>query len=140
MYLIFCGLEGTSVHVLEPDDGSGWVKVADPDGKAGLVPASYLGFDDTTSSEIPTSPNPQPHQGSGQYGKCHCNRLIRIREGLTAGTVRGIYPYQSQGTDELGLKEGELVELSEGPTGGQYYGDGWWEGKTCSKSLLTDIQ
>jgi hypothetical protein len=63
--------EGTSVHVLEPDDGSGWVKVADPDGRDGLVPASYLEYDDATS-EKPTSPNPHSHQGSGKYGKSHC--------------------------------------------------------------------
>jgi len=112
--------EGTSVHVLEPDDGSGWVKVADPDGRDGLVPASYLEYDDATS-EKPTSPNPHSHQGSGKY-------------------VRGIYPYQSQGTDELGLKEGELVELSKGPAGGQYYGDGWWEGKASSDLQSTNIR
>jgi len=30
------------VRVLEPDDGSGWVKVEDEAGNIGLVPASYL--------------------------------------------------------------------------------------------------
>ena len=30
------------VRILEPDDGSGWVKVADQDGNSGLVPASYI--------------------------------------------------------------------------------------------------
>ena len=34
--------EGTLVSVVEPDDGSGWVKVADGSGKSGLVPASYI--------------------------------------------------------------------------------------------------
>jgi hypothetical protein len=36
------GIDGVNVRVLEPDDGSGWVKVADQDGKSGLVPASYI--------------------------------------------------------------------------------------------------
>jgi hypothetical protein len=42
--------------------------------------------------------------------------------------VRALYAYEARGADELGLDEGELVELSSGPEGGQHYGDGWWEG------------
>jgi hypothetical protein len=42
--------------------------------------------------------------------------------------VRAIYSYGAQGDDELSFKEGELIELTSGPTGGQGYGDGWWEG------------
>lgn len=37
-----CYLDGMKVRILEPDDGSGWVKVADQDGNSGLVPASYI--------------------------------------------------------------------------------------------------
>ncbi|KAJ6585189.1 hypothetical protein B0H19DRAFT_1108684 [Mycena capillaripes] len=95
--------EGTSVHVIEPDDGSGWVKVSDGQ-NAGLVPASYLEYEDATPSAGGGS-----EEGSGQY-------------------VRGLYAYGARGADELGLDEGELVELTSGPNGGQHYGDGWWEG------------
>ncbi|KAJ6525279.1 hypothetical protein DFH09DRAFT_1188777 [Mycena vulgaris] len=95
--------EGTSVQVLEPDDGSGWVKVSDGQ-NAGLVPASYVEYED----EAPT-PSGASEEGSGQY-------------------VRGVYAYEARGADELGLDEGELVELTSGPNGGQHYGDGWWEG------------
>jgi hypothetical protein len=42
--------------------------------------------------------------------------------------VQAIYSYEAQGDDELGLKEGESIELTTGPAGGQRYGDGWWEG------------
>lgn len=38
--------EGMTVQILEPDDGSGWVKVKDPNEKNGLVPASYIGTGD----------------------------------------------------------------------------------------------
>lgn len=38
--------EGMTVQILEPDDGSGWVKVKDPSEKNGLVPASYIGTGD----------------------------------------------------------------------------------------------
>ena len=48
---------------------------------------------------------------------------------MAAVLVRGIYDYQAQGSDELGISEGEIVELSGGPSGGQNYADGWWEGK-----------
>lgn len=34
--------EGETVKVLEEDDGSGWVKVANNSGGKGLVPASYV--------------------------------------------------------------------------------------------------
>lgn len=49
-------LDGMNVRILEPDDGSGWVKVADQDGNIGLVPASYIqtaqgGSVDTNSGE-----------------------------------------------------------------------------------------
>ena len=47
---------------------------------------------------------------------------------LTQCTVRGLYDYKAQGSDELSITEGELVELSGGPRGGQNYADGWWEG------------
>lgn len=42
--------------------------------------------------------------------------------------VRGLYVYQANGPDELDVKEGEMIELSSGATGGQNYSDGWWEG------------
>ncbi|KAJ7133001.1 hypothetical protein C8R46DRAFT_970553 [Mycena filopes] len=93
--------EGTLVQVLEPDDGSGWVKVSDGQ-NAGLVPASYVEYEE----EAPTGGSAD---GAGQY-------------------VRGLYAYEARGADELGLDEGELVELTSGPNGGQNYGDGWWEG------------
>ncbi|KAJ6621842.1 hypothetical protein B0H10DRAFT_2162903 [Mycena sp. CBHHK59/15] len=56
--------EGTSVQVLEPDDGSGWVKVSDGT-SAGLVPASYVEYED---SSAPASGRAS-EEGSGQYGK-----------------------------------------------------------------------
>ncbi|KAL1760436.1 hypothetical protein FB107DRAFT_203028 [Schizophyllum commune] len=97
--------EGTLVSVVEPDDGSGWVKVADGSGKSGLVPASYI---EAAEEEVAT-PAAQQHYGSGKY-------------------VRALYDYQAGGSDELPLRDGELYELSSGPSGGQNYGDGWWEG------------
>jgi hypothetical protein len=56
------------VHVIEEDDGSGWVKVLDEDGGRGLVPASYIESADVTQV---TSPGTGPFLGSGQFGECH---------------------------------------------------------------------
>jgi hypothetical protein len=49
---------------MEPDDGSGWVKVVDDRGRSGLVPASYLEHD------VQATPPPKASSqgGSGQYG------------------------------------------------------------------------
>ncbi|KAJ7796189.1 hypothetical protein B0H14DRAFT_2916290 [Mycena olivaceomarginata] len=106
--------EGTVVQVIEPDDGSGWVKVSDGE-NAGLVPASYVEYEDAAPSG---GGGGGSEEGSGQY-------------------VRGIYAYTSCGPDELGLDVGELIELTSGPNGGQQYGDGWWQGKwqAASKTL-----
>ncbi|KAG5716655.1 hypothetical protein E4T56_gene16386 [Termitomyces sp. T112] len=95
--------EGETVHVVEANDGSGWVKVADMQGKDGLVPASYLERGD---------PNSQTPATRGDS----CQR------------VRAVYAYEAQGPDELSLADGQTVELTSGPSGGQNYGSGWWEG------------
>ncbi|KAI0287946.1 hypothetical protein BC826DRAFT_1168600 [Russula brevipes] len=100
--------EGTSVRVIEEDDGSGWVKVVDEDGGRGLVPASYV-----ESADASQTPGPGPDIGSppgtGQF-------------------VRGLYDYHSQGPDELDVSEGARIELTSGPSGGQNFAEGWWEG------------
>ncbi|KAF9267293.1 hypothetical protein L218DRAFT_1060412 [Marasmius fiardii PR-910] len=97
--------DGSVIHVLEPDDNSGWVKVADDNGGNGLVPASYLEYETSEAA----SETPIREQGSGRY-------------------VKAIYQYVANGPDELTLEEGEVIELSSGATGGQNYGEGWWEG------------
>jgi len=101
--------EGAIVHVVEDDDGTGWIKVVDGSGRKGLVPASYVEISQGTKIPLLDPLQSHPRQGSGKY-------------------VRGIYDYSAQGSDELGISEGEMIELSGGPTGGQNYGDGWWEG------------
>ncbi|KAK7690386.1 hypothetical protein QCA50_007044 [Cerrena zonata] len=103
--------DGDLVQVIEEDDGSGWVKVADRTGGRGLVPASYIELTEDTAATAPDPPTrgPVSSQGSGQF-------------------VRAVYDYQAQGPDEITLKDGKLIELSAGLNGGQNYADGWWEG------------
>lgn len=54
--------------MLEDDDGSGWVKVADDQGAKGLVPASYVEFIDETDAPPSIPVNSRPIQGAGKYG------------------------------------------------------------------------
>ena len=54
--------EGETVKILEEDDGSGWVKVANTSGGKGLVPASYV---EVVGSEKVSNVTPRT---SAQYG------------------------------------------------------------------------
>ncbi len=53
--------EGEIVKVVDPDDGSGWVKVADEEGGKGLVPASYI---EVEKKSPKAKPRPPPPRGS----------------------------------------------------------------------------
>ncbi|KAL5519895.1 hypothetical protein ACEPAG_1555 [Sanghuangporus baumii] len=101
---------GMTVQVVEDDDGSGWVKVADTKGGKGLVPASYIEIieGNVVPPPVPVTTKPK-QQGSGKY-------------------VRGLYTYEATGPDEINIEEGGMYELSSGAGGGQNYADGWWEG------------
>lgn len=52
-----------------------------------------------------------------------------VSQGSLLLQVRGLYDYRSQGSDELDVSEGTRIELTSGPSGGQNYADGWWEGQ-----------
>ncbi|KAJ3009402.1 hypothetical protein NUW54_g2793 [Trametes sanguinea] len=103
-------LADSIVHVLEEDDGSGWVKVADESGGKGLVPASYVKFLDVT---------PAPNSSTSS--------LSSGTQPTTGEYVRGLYLYKASGPDEIDVEEGKLIRLTDGPTGGRNYADGWWE-------------
>ena len=57
--------------MLEVDDGSGWIKIADPQGEKGLVPASYVELSKTETEGVSTpSLNLEPPSQDGRtYGK-----------------------------------------------------------------------
>ncbi|KAF4617582.1 hypothetical protein D9613_005637 [Agrocybe pediades] len=104
--------EGQVVRIVEADDGSGWIKVADQEGNSGLVPATYLRILTDESEAVAPEDNEQK------------------RAHLPAGNapVRALYPYTAQGPDELSIQPDEILTLSTGPTGGENYGNGWCEG------------
>ncbi|KAI1794856.1 hypothetical protein LXA43DRAFT_994584 [Ganoderma leucocontextum] len=106
----------STVHVLEEDDGSGWVKVADDSGGKGLVPASYI----------------ESHEHGGAQTKARSATPSLSRPQADADYVRGIYAYRAQGPDEIDVADGGLIQLTDGPNGGRRYGEGWWEGIDAS--------
>lgn len=53
--------------------------------------------------------------------------------------VRAIYDYEAQGAGELSLQEGQLIQLTDGPSGGRNYADGWWEGEGRSRTFRAKI-
>ncbi|CAB4486141.1 uncharacterized protein OCT59_022264 [Rhizophagus irregularis] len=78
---------GDIITVFEPDDGSGWVK-AFHNGKEGLVPASYIEY-----------------------------------QNLTTDFVKVLYDYESQSPEELTIKEGDVIQVTN-----KEVAEGWWEG------------
>ncbi|KAH7106916.1 hypothetical protein BKA62DRAFT_611651, partial [Auriculariales sp. MPI-PUGE-AT-0066] len=104
--------EGSEVDILEDDDGSGWVKVQDPEGQSGLIPASYLGDDATASAVTPRATSPM-RQHQPTYGM------------TVSPALRGIYDYTAQGDDEMSITTGQVIELTPR---GMNYGEGWAEG------------
>jgi uncharacterized protein YgiM (DUF1202 family) len=68
--------EGETVKVLEEDDGSGWVKVANDSGGKGLVPASYVEVIEGRETKPSVTP-----RTSAQYGASIRLRRFLLRRG-----------------------------------------------------------
>ncbi|KAK8083346.1 actin polymerization protein Bzz1 [Apiospora saccharicola] len=125
--------EGREVTILEPDDGSGWVKVR-AGYKEGLVPASYLEI-------LPSAPAPMAPQNTGSSfnarpASTYSNSgssigTIGKKKGPAVAPRRGakklkyavaLYDYTAQTDAEHHMAEGErFVLVKEDP------GDGWAE-------------
>lgn len=124
--------------MLEEDDGSGWVKVADNSGAKGLVPASYVELLESTPAPTSSTPSSGPgtDQNAGEYGTIFSTASFFFCS-LKQRSVRGIYAYAAQGPDELDVEEGAMFRLTAGPTGGRNYAEGWWEGTRVSRARST---
>ncbi|KAI1442910.1 FCH-domain-containing protein [Annulohypoxylon stygium] len=125
--------EGREVVVLEPDDGSGWVKVR-AGYKEGIVPASYLEIfpkaiipQDTGSSlnERPASTYSNSGSSIGTAGPTVKKKgpAVAPRRGAKKlKYVIAMYDYTAQSDAEHSMSEGErFVLIKEDP------GDGWAE-------------
>ncbi|KAF4416210.1 BZZ1-Myo3 5p-Bee1p-Vrp1p actin assembly complex component [Fusarium acutatum] len=120
--------DGRDVVLLEPDDGSGWVKVR-AGYKEGLVPSSYVEF---TTVTTPVAPAPAARPSS-TYSTSTTSSLAPStkKKGPAVAPKRGakklryveaLYEYTAQAESEHSMAEGErFVLVQDDP------GDGWVE-------------
>ncbi|KAL6922174.1 hypothetical protein FSST1_006200 [Fusarium sambucinum] len=121
--------DGRDVVLLEPDDGSGWIKVR-AGYKEGLVPTSYVEF--TTVTATPSAPAPSARPSS-TYSTSTTSSLTQSnkKKGPAVAPKRGakklryveaLYEYAAQAETEHSMAEGErFVLVQDDP------GDGWVE-------------
>ncbi|KAK3066033.1 Protein BZZ1, partial [Teratosphaeriaceae sp. CCFEE 6253] len=142
--------EGATFVLLEPDDGSGWIKIrpTSPGASAagGLVPASYADLSPprpTSSARSPTATTPNYQRptsvaastsnlsltgssdGSGSVKKKVGPAVAPRRGGGGAKKVRyveALYAYTAQAAGEASMQAGERLVLVQGDQG-----DGWVE-------------
>lgn len=117
--------ENDPFTLLEPDDGSGWIKIKPTSGSAGLVPASYAQLnpkqpapnrDSTASSgtdDASSAPKPPKKQGPAVAPRRGAKKVKH---------VEALYTYSANGPGETDMQEGERMVLIS-PDGG----DGWVE-------------
>ncbi|KAG6094911.1 hypothetical protein E4U30_002934 [Claviceps sp. LM220 group G6] len=127
--------EGREVVLLEPDDGSGWVKVR-AGYKEGIVPASYVDF--AAPSAPPAPPRPESTYSNSTTSSAALSSTAAAaaaaagkKKGPAVAPRRGakklkyveaLYEYAAQSPDEHSMMEGErFVLIKEDP------GDGWVE-------------
>ncbi|KAG5754763.1 hypothetical protein H9Q72_007516 [Fusarium xylarioides] len=120
--------DGRDVVLLEPDDGSGWVKVR-AGYKEGQVPSSYVEF---TTVTTPAAPAPAARPSS-TYSTSTTSSLAPStkKKGPAVAPKRGakklryveaLYEYTAQAESEHSMAEGErFVLVQDDP------GDGWVE-------------
>ncbi|KAF5627962.1 BZZ1-Myo3 5p-Bee1p-Vrp1p actin assembly complex component [Fusarium sp. NRRL 52700] len=120
--------DGRDVVLLEPDDGSGWVKVR-AGYKEGLVPSTYVEF---TTITTPAAPAPAARPSS-TYSTSTTSSLAPStkKKGPAVAPKRGakklryveaLYEYTAQAESEHSMAEGErFVLVQDDP------GDGWVE-------------
>ncbi|GJC98470.1 Actin polymerization protein [Colletotrichum higginsianum IMI 349063] len=125
--------EGREVTMLEPDDGSGWVKVR-AGYKEGIVPASYVDWtvapaspmvaQNTGASARPESTysNSGSSIGTAGAGKKKGPAVAPRRGAKKLKYVEALYEYTAQSDAEHSMAEGErFVLIKDDP------GDGWAE-------------
>lgn len=124
---------GDHVTVLEPDDGSGWIRVKGLRGE-GLVPASYV------ENPMPSLASVRPVSGrtassvsntasltqGGKQGPTVAPKRSAQKKGRQ---VRALYDYKGTGAGELTLLEGDLLLLTI-----EDQGDGWATGEVEGRS------
>lgn len=131
--------EGQEVVLLEPDDGSGWIKVrpTSPGSAPGLVPSSYAELDAPARpprSSIEDRPVSVAASASTTSLAGSDTPSVKKKQGPAVAPRRGakkvkhvvaLYTYQASGPGETDMEEGEKLVLVAPDQG-----DGWVEVET----------
>lgn len=120
--------EGREVVLMEPDDGSGWIKVK-AGYKEGIIPASYVDFASPMppatarpSSTLSTSTTSSTAHSSGAAARKKGPAVAPRRGAKKLRYVEALYDYTAQSGTEHSMSEGErFVLMKDDP------GDGWVE-------------
>ncbi|KAM5439278.1 Protein BZZ1 [Microsporum ferrugineum] len=122
--------EGQDVTVVEPDDGSGWMRVRS-NGQTGLVPASYVEVSSTPSPSPAASPNPngRPESTYSTSSASLASSAAGKRRGPAVAPKRGakklqyvvaMYDYEARTDAEWSMAEGDRFVLVNRDSG-----NGW---------------
>ncbi|CAK7230783.1 Protein BZZ1 [Sporothrix bragantina] len=123
--------EGRDIEILEPDTGSGWIKVR-LGYKEGLVPASYVEAGPAAPAAMaPQNTGQSTYSNSGSSISTNNTTAANRKKGPAVAPRRGakklkyveaLYAYAAQNDTEHSMTEGErFVLVKEDP------GDGWAE-------------
>jgi hypothetical protein len=79
-----------------------------------------------------SAPAPRSSLSRSRNFKRRANLVSLINDAVDSAdqhhVVRALYDYEAQEAGEFSLQEGQLIQLTDGPSGGRNYADGWWEG------------
>ncbi|KAK4985220.1 Protein BZZ1 [Elasticomyces elasticus] len=126
--------EGREVVVLEPDDGSGWLKIRSPTGAEGLVPTSYVDLvsvPHSSSQHLDRPTSMASVSTTSLAGSVSSTAPSVKKKGPAVAPRRGakklkyveaLYMYEARAEGEVSMDEGERMLLIA-PDGG----DGWCE-------------
>ncbi|KAF2858398.1 FCH-domain-containing protein [Piedraia hortae CBS 480.64] len=127
--------DGTDFVLVEPDDGSGWVKIKPSvfGSGVGLVPASYVELSNRTPQtlarpvSVAASVSTSSLAGSdtGSVRKKVGPAVAPRRGGKKVKHLEALYTYTPTGEGEVAMEEGERMVLVQADQG-----DGWCEVET----------
>jgi hypothetical protein len=113
--------EGEDLVVLQPDDGSGWVKVEAPSGnRAGLVPATYIDILEPVTRTESRSSGTAGASGSKKKGPS----VAPKRGGKKVEYMVAVYDFDATAPDELTIRTGDKIVIMKEDSG-----DGWTVGE-----------
>lgn len=142
--------EGDLLHIVQPDDGTGWIKAQRGD-QIGMIPANYVEFlnNDTRSSiehlngeyydhdaheldepnihTIPTAP-PMAHNSQHHYQQTEEEEVgeptapEEHEAPALNETVVALYDFEAVNAEELNIRQGDRIVVIKKDD------SGWWEG------------